>query len=462
MNALALDRPLSALVPDPPVVPLVTGGAVPYLNLDHAASAAPLRSTITAVRDYLTSGQYSAIHRGAGWPSLWSTDLYELARDVARWFFNAPEDAAVVWTNNTTGAINTVVHAFGPATRVVVCAFEHHANLLPWTLCELTLLPVPPDRAALLESLETALAAGGVDLVAVTGASNVTGEIPPLAEIAALAHAHGARVLVDAAQLAPHHRIDMAALGVDWVVCSGHKLGAPFGVGVIVGDPLPIDRPPFIRGGAVVDYVLPDLTTAWLSHTEHRQEAGSPNVVGVLATVVAMATLAGELDRVADSERMLIDIGGQALTIVPGTECYRMWPSGPRIGVLTFNIKNFPYALLAAILSAEYGIGTRHGCFCAHPLVSHLHGVDLSAARQIEVARYSGGGLPGAVRVSFGLDSTLDSVLVLIEALLRIVKIGPQWPYRFNADRSECWPESDSRRRYRMSYEPWNAYSPRR
>jgi selenocysteine lyase/cysteine desulfurase len=464
MTALLTDRPLATLVHSGRRAPLVTGGDAEDINLDHAASAAPLRAVVDAVSEYLTSGQYSAIHRGPRWASVWSTNLYEVARDVARWFFHAPTDSAVIWTENTTGAINIVAQAFESSTRVLVCAFEHHANLLPWGLCDYTLLPVPPDHGALLEAMETELTARRFELVTVTGASNVTGEIPPIAQITELAHRHGARVLLDAAQLAPHHLINMQALGVDWVACSGHKLGAPFRVGCLIGPPLPTDRPPLIRGGGIVDFVLPDMTTMWVQDPEQRHEPGSQNVVGVLATAVAMATLRPELDRVAVSERVLMDVAVPALASVPGLRTYRMWPGTPRIGVLTFNIvgdrrakvEPIPYALLAAVLAAEHAVGTRGGCHCAHPLWAHLMGLDLPAARRMGEARRSGGTVLGGVRMSMGLDTTVDSVLALVDALLRIVKHGPQWDYQLSADTSTCVPVNDPRGEYVMPYiPPW-------
>lgn len=455
-------RPLSTLVHSGPPAPLVTGGTAEDVNLDHAASAAPMRAATAAVCEYLTSGQYSGIHRGPRWSSVWSTNVYEDARDVARWFFGAPPGSTVVWTANTTGAINTVAHAFGPAARVLVFAFEHHANLLPWKRYNnYTRLDVPANHDALLEALERELSRTQFDLVAVTGASNVTGEMPPLAAIATLAHRYGARVLVDAAQLAPHHLIDMTALGVDWVACSGHKLGAPFGVGVLVGPALPGERAPLIWGGAVVDYVLPDLSTVWLDHPEHRYEPGSPNVVGVLATAVAMETLRPELDRVGLSEQLLMGLAVDALASVPGLQCYRMWPGTARIGVLMFNVvgdararvEPLPYALLGAVLAAEYGIGTRAGCFCAHPLIAHLLGVDAAAARRMGAKRRKGAVVVGGVRVSLGLDSTVDSILALVDALLRIVKHGPQWDYQLSGDTSKCVPLNDRRSEHVMTFD---------
>lgn len=455
MSVAVLDRPLHKLVYPAPRVPLLNGSTVEQAYLDHAASTAPLIAVADEVTRFLKSGQYAAVHRGMGFTSQWCTDLYEDARAIARAYLGAPPDANVIWTHNTTGAINTAVHAFGPNAPVIAFAFEHHANLLPWQLCDLVLLPVPRSHDALLHTLEVELIRRPAELVAVTGATNVTGEMPPLAEITALAHRYGARVLVDGAQWAAHHPVNMTALGIDWVALSGHKLGAPLGVGVLVGPALPAGRAPFLRGGAAVDFVLPDGYAYWLDHPEHRHEAGSPNVVGVLATAVAMATLiATGMDQVAMAEQMLTALAADALTGVLGDRVviHRMWPGAPRIGVLSFTVIGIPYALLALRLAAEFGIATRHGCFCAHPLIAHLNGIDLTAGQAIGAARHSGGQLPGAVRVSFGLDSTFDTVLRLVEALLDIVSGKSRWDYQLTPDGSGCSVVSDPRRGYQLPF----------
>lgn len=438
--------PLHELVYPAPRVPLLDGSTVTQAYLDNAASAPPLIAVAEQVAEFLGNGQYAAVHRGMGHTSQWCTKLYEDARAVVRAFLGAPPDAHVIWTNNTTGAINTAAHAFGSAP-VIVFAFEHHANLLPWQLCDLVLLPVPPSTEALLAALEAELIRRPAELVAITGASNVTGECPPLAEIATLAHRYGARVLVDGAQWVAHHPVNMTALGVDWVACSGHKLGAPLGVGALVGPALPAGRAPLIRGGAVVDFVLPDGHAFWLDHPAHRHEPGSPNVVGVLATVTAMATLmAAGMERVAMAEQLLTELTANALAGVFGdsVEIYRMWADAPRIGVLAFNVVGIPYALLAARLAFEFGIASRHGCFCAHPLVAYLRGIDLAQGHIIGAARHDGGELPGAVRVSFGLDSDFDMVMRLIEALLDIIKRPSRWEYRLSPDKSQCAPMGHS------------------
>ncbi len=199
-----------------------------------------------------------------------------------------------------------------------------------------------------------------------TGASNVTGEIWPYAEIARLAHRHGARVLLDAAQLAPHHPIDLTGSEIDYVAISGHKLYAPFGVGALVGRPDWLrSGEPFLAGGGAVDYVTVD-DVLWTELAD-RQEAGSPNVLGAVALGVACRTLqTAGMDRLAATESVLLEEASAGVAAVANAQLYQLWPTEhPRIGVLAFNLHGVSYATLAAVLSAEYGIGVRHGCFCA-------------------------------------------------------------------------------------------------
>lgn len=243
---------------------------------------------------------------------------------------------------------------------MVAFASEHHANLLPWRRRDVAFLPVPRSPGEALERLDQTLRSVRADarLVAVTGASNVTGEIWPYAEIAQLAHRHGARVLLDAAQLAPHHPIDLTASEIDYVAISGHKLYAPFGAGALVGRPDWLrSGEPFLAGGGAVDYVRVD-DVLWADLPD-RQEAGSPNVLGAVALGVACRTLqVAGMDKLAATESALLEAARAGLSSVSGAQSYQLWPTEhPRIGVLAFNLCGVSYAKLAAILSAEYGIG---------------------------------------------------------------------------------------------------------
>ncbi|MFN2495697.1 MAG: aminotransferase class V-fold PLP-dependent enzyme [Pseudonocardiaceae bacterium] len=437
-----------ALVGSEVEVPLVSGERRRYVNLDYAASAPCLVAVKQAVDELLP--WYSSVHRGTGYKSQVTTTAYEDAREAVRSFVGARRDDAVIFTRNTTDALNLLGAALPPDTEVFGFAAEHHANLLPWRRGRVTLLPVPASPAEALDDLDRALGApaAGPRLVTVTGASNVTGEIWPYPQIARLAHEHGARVLLDAAQLAPHHLLDMSGDGIDYLAMSGHKLYAPFGAGALVGRPDWLAaREPFLAGGGAVRYVSTD-QVLWADLPD-RQEAGSPNVVGAVALGVACRTLqeAG-MARLAATEATLLGLARDRLAAVPGVRQYQMWaPDQPRIAVLPFTLNSVPYAQLAAVLSAEYGIGLRHGCFCAHPLMVWLLGIDPARAALLRdhLSRGVPVAMPGAVRASMGLGTTTADIDLLIDALTAVVIDGPRWSYRCSPDGSHCWPEPDPR-----------------
>jgi selenocysteine lyase/cysteine desulfurase len=431
-------------------VPLVGGGTRRYVNLDYAASAPALQRVRDAVGDLLD--WYSSVHRGAGFKSRASTAAYEGARESIRRFVNGRADDAVIITRNTTDSINLLAGTLPEGTHVVTFAGEHHANLLPWQRCSVRYVPVPETPGDALEGLHATLrdlpACPDPHLVAVTGASNVTGDIWPVAELARIAHDNGARILVDAAQLAPHAPIDMQRDGIDFLAFSGHKLYAPYGAGALIGERDWLSAgDPFLRGGGAVKVVTIQ-ETVWADLPD-RQEAGSPNVVGAVALGVACDTLADAgMAAIAAEEADLLAYARQRLTEVNGFEHYRVWPADhPRVGLLTFNLGSMPYDLLAAVLSAEHGIGIRHGCFCAHPLMMRLLRVDdAEAHRLIDEARAgSHARLPGAARMSLGLGATRADVDALADALRAIASEGPQWTYAVNPDTDQYEPDPDPR-----------------
>ena len=431
-------------------VPLVTGGSTRYVNLDYAASAPALQAVHDAVEELLN--WYSSVHRGAGFKSRASTAAYEGARESIGRFVNARADDAVIITRNTTDSINLLAGTLPEGTHVVCFAGEHHANLLPWKRIGVRYLPVPETPAEMLEVLGATLRdlphCEDPHLVAVTGASNVTGEIWPLAEIANVAHDHGARLLVDAAQLAPHAPIDMARDGIDYLALSGHKLYAPYGAGALIGERDWLSAgDPFLRGGGAVKLVTVD-ETLW-AELPDRQEAGSPNVIGAVALGVACDTLASVgMDRIAAEEGELLSHARAVLGAIPDFEHYRVWPAEhPRVGLLTFNMRGVPYDLLAAVLSAEYGIGIRHGCFCAHPLMMRLLRVDDAEAHRLIDETKAGHHerFPGAARMSLGLASTKADVQLLADALRAIAADGPRWTYAVDGETDQYEPSPDPR-----------------
>jgi selenocysteine lyase/cysteine desulfurase len=216
-------------------VDCLDGSVRPALLFDHAASTPPLQGVVDAVSSFLP--WYGSVQRGAGRTSEVSTAAVAGARRAVLDFVGAQTDQVAIFVRNTTEAINLLAASLPPGTRVLSTPYEHHANMLPWrSRHEVEMLPFVDGTEALLDATERALAGarGLIDLVAVTGASNVTGETWPLARLAELAHAHGAELLVDAAQLAPHRPIDASATGIDHLAFSAHKLYAPFGAGALI------------------------------------------------------------------------------------------------------------------------------------------------------------------------------------------------------------------------------------
>ena len=395
-------------------VPLVTGDSIPYANLDYAASAPSLRPVADHLSEVLP--YYASVHRGAGYASQVSTALYEGARADIAAFLGARSDDVVVFTRNTTDALNLLarcVPSDGPGGgRVTFLDIEHHANLLPWRRGQHRCVLAGTTQRATLVSLRAELEARPAGLLAITGASNVTGEVLPLPEIVEIAHAAGARVVLDAAQLAPHRRIDLASSGVDYVALSGHKLYAPFGAGVLAGRRDWLDAAPaYLPGGGAVREVT-------LTHTEwaaapQRHEGGTPNVLGAAALAQAARTLSqlpsGALEAHEDALRTALT---ERLARLPGVRTLRIWrDSATSIGVVAFTVDGYPPGLVAAYLSAEHGIGVRDGKFCAHPLLSRL------------------GAPEGAVRASFGVGTTLEDIERLATAVDQLVTSGPRWTY---------------------------------
>ncbi|GLZ29738.1 cysteine desulfurase [Lentzea sp. NBRC 105346] len=414
-------------------VPLVTGERVTYANLDHAASAPCLEQVRDAVDELLP--WYASVHRGAGFASQVSTRVYEQARDKVRRFVGARSSDTVVFTRNTTDALNLLARSVPKGTAVVLFDSEHHAALLPWRGRHVQRLTTPTSSAAAVIALDKALAAApvGPRLVIVTGASNVTGELWPVAEFARVARRHGARIALDAAQLAPHRAFDVRDLDVDYVAFSGHKIYAPFGAGVLVGraDWLQAADPYLVGGGAtakVTDHG-DRLGVAW-SKVPERHEAGSPNVVGVYALGVACDVLSRHWEQTVAHEEALLSRLREGLATIPGLRTLSLFNDTGSVGVVSFTLAGLDAGFIAAALSAEYGIGVRDGAFCAHVAVSRL-------------TERTGAHEQRALRASIGLGTTAEHVDRLVAALRTLVTDGPRWNY---VQRDGRWVADDDTR----------------
>ncbi|MFF3764293.1 aminotransferase class V-fold PLP-dependent enzyme [Streptomyces sp. NPDC001922] len=426
------------------LVPLVTGGEVPYAALDYAASTPALQQVWDDIAAY--APYYGSVHRGAGYLSRLSTDLFEQNRATVARFLGCRPDDQVIFTRSTTDSLNLLAAAVPDGTKVFVFETEHHASLLPWRRSDVHCLPAPRSRTHAVELLERALTGlRGPALLCVTGASNVTGELWPVRELTEAAHRRGARVVLDAAQLVAHHPVDIAGLDVDYVAFSGHKLYAPFGSGVLAGRADWLNRAePYLAGGGASKRVVRraggTLDVEWHTGTT-RHEAGSPNVIGVHAIASACRTLtAAGFDRLAARERRMVarvteglaGIGPVKVLSLLGEDC-------PRVSVIGFVVAGWNSSHLAAALSAEYGIGVRDGLFCAHPLVRVLLGgtpTDQGHCGAPEAA--PGEPSLNALRVSFGAGTPDEHLERFLTALTELIHHGPRWNYR--TENGRCVP----------------------
>ncbi|MFI6806145.1 aminotransferase class V-fold PLP-dependent enzyme [Streptomyces luteogriseus] len=431
-------------------VPLVTGGEVTYAALDYAASAPALQRVWDDVAAY--APYYGSVHRGAGYLSQLSTDLFENARRTVAEFLDCREGDQIVFTRSTTDSLNLLAAALPADCRVFVFETEHHASLLPWRGARVTYLDAPRSPREAVETLERALADRdpyGPTLVCVTGASNVTGELWPVRELAAAAHAHGARIVLDAAQLAPHHEVSVADLDVDWVAFSGHKLYAPFGSGVLAGraDWLRAAEPYLAGGGASRKVGRREdggVDVEW-HDSAARHEAGSPNVIGAyaLASACKALTEAG-FDTLVAREQYLVRTVREGLADVPQVRFLSLFgDDAPRVGVLSFVVEGWNSSHFAAALSAEYGIGVRDGLFCAHPLLRTLLGSDPQAQGECGSPEAAPGEKSlNAIRVSFGAGTPDEHVERFVRAVKELVADGAKWNYRTEDGR--CVPDTSA------------------
>ncbi len=314
---------------------------------------------------------------------------------------------------------------------MVTTVVEHHANMLPWArLARCRYVECGPDGTFGTEDVVDALAAQPAPrLLAITGASNITGWIPPLDDVVAAAHERGIPVMVDGAQLAPHRPLPAAA---DYVVWSAHKMYAPFGAGVLVGPRRTFaEGDPFLVGGGAVDLVELD-EVVWTDPPE-REEAGSPNVVGAVALGAAIEQLeAIGWPALTGHDRDLAGALRRGLAAIPGVHLLGPGLATETLPVATFTVDGLPHALAAARLSAEHAIAVRHGCFCAHPYLMRLLGLgrpEIEEHRR-RVQQGDRRAMPGAVRASLGINGSAADVERLCAAVAQLASgQAPPVPY---------------------------------
>lgn len=416
------------------VVPLLSGEWRRYVHLDYAASTPALVGVRDGVDEFLP--WYSSVHRGSGFLSTIATAALEGAREAVGTFVGCRDGDVVIFVRNATDAVNLLSASRGQRTRVLSSPIEHHANMLPWRDHDVQLLPFPSYHPTSSSHVTAhSRAAGAIDLLAVTGASNVTGEVWPIGELARLAHHYGAEIFVDAAQLCPHRPLDIAVLDLDYVALSGHKLYAPYGAGALFGRPDRLrDGTPLLKGGGAIKLY----------------EAGSPNVIGAVALGVACDLLKrADMDRLVRQESALADALRRGLGERQDVRILRLWPDNAcdHVGVATFTLEGYQPGLVAAILSAGHGIGVRHGRFCAHPLLTRLLDIPDSEANAIRAASETGDHerVPSALRASIGVRSTGEDIDALLTALDQITQNGPRWRYRRSKELHAYAPDPEPR-----------------
>ncbi len=414
-------------------VPLLDGTRRQYVNFDNAASTPALAPVFDKVNEFLV--WYSSVARGAGFKSQIATEAYELAHDIVACFLGANlETNTVIFGKNTTEAMNKAAYRFPltPEDIVLVSLMEHHSNDLPWRQrATVHHVGVRDDGALDEDDYDQLLEryAGRVKLVAISGAQNVTGYINPIHRLAEKAHAVGARICIDAAQLAPHRAIDMRPdddpQHLDFVAIAGHKMYAPYGTGALVGPKAIFEQgTPDQVGGGTVRLVTRE-EVRWAGAPE-RDEAGSPNVVGAVALAQAILCLQEiGMDAIARHEAELTAYALRRLRQIRGLHIYGPTDpdsAGERLGTFPFTVEGADHYKVSAVLSCEGGIGVRNGFFCAHPYLLHLLGISGEEALN-HLEEMLGGlrvGRPGMVRASLGCYNTVEEIDHFVSVLDRI------------------------------------------
>lgn len=348
--------------------------------LDSGASSQKPTPVLEAMGKFARTS-YANVHRGAYRLSVASTEAYEAARGRVARFIGADDHREVIFTRGTTTAINTIAFGWGmenlgPGDRILSTEMEHHANLVPWQMvarrtgATLDHIPITDDFRLDMEVFEEKLGED-VKMVAVTGMSNVLGTIPDVGRISRLAHDHGARVLVDAAQLVPHRRVDVGELGADFMAFSSHKMLGPTGIGILWGrmDAL-AETEPFEGGGEMISDVT--LHTATWAEIPHRFEAGTPPIieaVGLHAAIDYLETVG--MDNVFAHDLELTGVALERLSDVPGLSIQGPMSLEDRGGVVSMTMDGIHAHDLATILD-ENDVAVRAGHHCAKPLMRCL------------------------------------------------------------------------------------------
>jgi len=382
----------------------------PLAYLDSAASSQKPRQVLDSLRDFYETS-YANVHRGVYLLSERATEAYEGAREIARAFVNAPSARELIFTRSATESINLVAYAWGldnlgPGDVVLVTELEHHSNFVPWqyiakrTGADFRLLPIDDHGELRLDALEDY--AEGVKVVATNLVSNSLGTVNPVAKLSAWAHERGAIMVVDAAQGAPHHRVDVQELDCDFLAFSSHKLCGPTGVGALWGRAELLEpMAPFNLGGHMIRAVRAEGTT-W-GELPYKFEAGTMAIAETVAFGTAMQYVAEVgLEAIAAYESELAGYALERLAEVGGITCYGP-PAERRAGIVSFNVEGVHPHDVAQVLDSE-GVAIRAGHHCCQPLMTRL-------------------GVAATNRASFYLYTVPEEIDRLVEGLHKARKI---------------------------------------
>jgi len=382
----------------------------PLVYLDNAATAQKPRAVIDAITRFYTMDN-SNIHRGLHALSERATAAYEGCRSKARAFINAADDREIVFVRGTTEAINLVAHSYGrphvgPGDEVLITAMEHHSNIVPWQiLCEekgarLRVAPIGDDGDLLMDELERLLTPR-TRIVSIAHVSNALGTINPVRRIVEMAHQKKIPVLVDGAQAAPHHPIDVRELGCDFYALSGHKMFGPTGVGVLYGRADLLEAmPPYQGGGDMISSVTFEKTT--YNRLPYKFEAGTPHIAGVIGLGAAIDYLQGidAAGRIAHEEQLL-KYATEKIEALPRVRL--IGTAREKTSVLSFVIDGVHPHDIGTILDRE-GIAIRAGHHCAQPLMDRF-------------------GVPATARASLALYNTREEIDALVAGIRKVLEV---------------------------------------
>ena len=382
----------------------------PLVYLDNAATTQKPACVVDAmVNEYYTVN--ANVHRGVHFLSQQATDLHEAARETVRQFINARESREIVFTRGTTESLNLVATAYGEAflnegDEVIVSVMEHHSNIVPWQMLRerkgivLKVAPMTDEGVLDLEATER-LFTPRTKLLSVAHVSNVLGTVNPVKQLAAMAHAHGAHILVDGAQSVPHFKVDVQDLDCDFLVFSGHKVYGPTGIGVLYGREALLDAmPPYQGGGEMIARVT-------FEHTPYERlpfkfEAGTPDYVGTHALAEALRYVNNlGMNQIHAHEAELTRYAMEQMQLIPGMHLYGTAPG--KDAVVAFNVGDIHPLDLGTLLD-RLGIAIRTGHHCAQPLMARC-------------------GVEGMARASFALYTTREEVDALVQGIDRVRKM---------------------------------------